>query len=90
METQMTESCFGNDIMKTARHIIWSDQLTEAVTADKAFKLFVIRSPADLLEVGFKLLPLQQQGHHHPARRGAPRAQLSGDSAGPLPGYSAL
>ena len=56
----MTESCFGNDIMETSCHILRSDQLAEAVTADKAFKLFVIRYAADFLEVGFKLLPLQQ------------------------------
>ena len=39
METQMTESLFGNDIVKTACHIFGRDQHAVVVTADKALKL---------------------------------------------------
>lgn len=42
METQMTKSLFGDDIMKSACHILRRDQPAEIVTTDETLELLII------------------------------------------------
>lgn len=60
METQMPQSCFGNDVVKTAGHILRRDQFTVIISADETFKLFIIGRTTDLFEVSFKLFFLKE------------------------------
>lgn len=55
METQMTKSFFGDDIMESACYIIRRDQSAEIVTTDETLELLIIGLSAYLFEMCFKL-----------------------------------